>query len=350
MATKIKDSATAEKAALQLNTGIEPTAPREPNAPRELTTSEKLFPDFTTEDGAITNRPVRLRENSQPIANVAATPEVPAQGQTPQTQAPTAPTYIKPEDLAGKMVKIKVDGVEQDVPASELVKLTQLERHSNAQLMKLAQERAQLERERQELLARPPAPEPKPTQKPPEPVKKSPEVEAIEARLAQMEQSMVQERTLLLPQIQEAGIKRVEQIAKDRTGFDDYRAYHDKVKEIANSEARKAELAGDPNFRRFDTDGFYYQTYQELKLRDLATKTAMPPVPVPQVQQGAPVLVTNDGRPVSMPAFESSSGVPSTPGNNMNWQSTYKSLVDAFKANPTDENARAMISWKFRQE
>ncbi len=249
------------------------------------------------------------------------------------------------------MAKIKVDGVEQDVPASELVKLTQLERHSNAQLMKIAQERVQLERERQELLARPPASDPKPSQKPPEPVKKSPEVEALEARLAQMEQSMVQERALLLPQIQEAGIKRVEQMAKERTGFDDYRSYHDKVREAAITEAQKAQAAGDQNAAKFfDSDTFYYQKYQELKLRDLATKTTTPPAPVPQVQQGAPVLVTNDGRPVSMPTFESSSGVPSTPSNNMNWQSTYKSLVDTFKANPTDENARAMISWKFRQE
>ena len=87
-----------------------------------------------------------------------------------------------------------------------------------------------------------------------------------------------------------------------------------------------------------------------MKLKDLTTKVPTSAPIVPAVQQGAPVLVNNSGQPVSIPSFESSSGVPSTPSNNMNWQSTYKTLVDTFKANPTDENARAMISWKFRQE
>ena len=358
MATKIKDSATAERAALKLNEGIAPTAPSEPNTPRELTTSERLFPDFTTEDGAITNRPVRPREENQPIAPVAATPQAPAQGQTPPTQAPTVPTYLKPEELAGKMVKLKVDGIEQDVQASELIKLTQLERHSNAQLMKIAQERAQFERERQELLAaRPPAPEPKPTK--PEPtVKKSEEVQALEARLAQMEQSMIQERALLLPQIQEAGIKRVEQMAKDKTGFDDYRAYHDKVKEAAATEAAKAQAAGDMNaVRFFDSDNFYYQKYQELKLRDLASKVSVPPPtptnptsPVLQTQEGAPVVLNNSGKPVSIPTFEGSSGVPSTPSDNQNWQSTYNRLYADFKQNPSDATALALMRHKFKAE
>jgi hypothetical protein len=357
MATKIKDSATAERAALKLNEGIAPTAPSEPNTPRELTTSERLFPDFTTDDGAITNRPVRPREENQPIAPVAATPQAPAQGQTPPTQAPTVPTYLKPEELAGKMVKLKVDGIEQDVQASELIKLTQLERHSNAQLMKIAQERAQLERERQELLSRPPVPEPKPTK--PEPtVKKSEEVQALEARLAQMEQSMVQERALLLPQIQEAGIKRVEQMAKDKTGFDDYRAYHDKVREAAVAEAAKAQAAGDMNaVRFFDSDNFYYQKYQELKLRDLASKTSVPPPtptnptsPVLQTQEGAPVVLNNSGKPVSIPTFEGSSGVPSTPSDNQNWQSTYNRLYADFKQNPSDATALALMRHKFKAE
>ena len=356
MATKIKDSATAERAALKLNEGIAPTAKSEPNAPRELTTSEGLFPDFTTEDGAITNRPVRNREASPVPVPATATPEAPIQGQTPPTQAPTTPTYITEKDLEGKMVKLKVDGIEQDVPASELIKLKQLERHSNAQLMKIAQERAQLEREHQEFLTRPQTPDPRPTKQEP-PTKKTPELEAMEAKLAAMEQAFAQQQAMMLPQIQEAGLKRVEQLAKEKTGFDDYRAYHDKVKEIANAEARKAELAGDPNFRRFDTDGFYYQTYQELKLRDLASKTSVPPPtptnptsPVLQTQEGAPVVLNNSGKPVSIPTFEGSSGVPSTPSENSNWQSTYNRLYADFKQNPSDATALALMRHKFKAE
>lgn len=353
MATKLKDSATAERAALKLNEGIEPTAKGEPNAPKEKTTAERLFPEFVTDDGSIVNRPIRNLNQPEPVSPpAAATPDVTVQGQTPATQPPTAPAYIKPEDLTGKMARIKVDGVEQDVPASELFKLTQLERHSNAQLMKLAQERAQLERDRAEFLTRP---QNQPPVEKKEPVKKTAEVEALESRLAQMEQSMAQERALLLPQIQEAGIKRVEQMAKDRTGFDDYRAYHEKVKEASFAEIQKAQAAGDMNAVKFlDSDSFYFQKYQELKLRDLSAKPiglppANPSAPVLQTQQGAPVIMTSQGQPVSIPAFEGSSGVPSTPSEQGNWQGTYNTLLARAKQQPTDENWMAVMRHKFRE-
>lgn len=344
MATKIKDSATAEKAALNLNTGIEVPQASEPNTPREKGTTERLFPDFMTSDGAIINRPV---PKDVPAAPVSETVVSAPQTQTPPVQAPTVPTYLKPEELAGKMVKLKVDGIEEDVQAIDLIKLKQLERHSNALLMKVAQERAQIERDRAEFLARSPVDPVKPT-KPEAPAKKSPELEAMEAKLAAMEQAFAQQQAMMLPQIQEAGLKRVEQLAKEKTGFDDYRSYHDKVKEIANAEARKAELAGDPNFRRFDTDGFYYDTYKELKLRDLSTKVPAP-VPASIPQQGAPVLVNNAGQPVSIPNFESSSGVPSRTSESGDWQSTYNSLLTRAKQSPTDDNWMAVMRHKFRQ-
>lgn len=349
MATKIKDSATAERAALKLNEGIAPTAPSEPNTPRELTTSERLFPDFTTDDGAITNRPVRPREENQPIAPVAATPQAPAQGQTPPTQAPTVPTYLKPEELAGKMVKLKVDGIEQDVQASELIKLTQLERHSNAQLMKIAQERAQLERERQEFLARPP--EQKPTKQEP-PAKITPEME----RIAALESQIAQLNASTLPVRQEAGIKQVEQWAKERLGTDDFRSYFDKVREIAVTNGLQAKARGDvqgENF--FDSPQFYFQQYQEMKLKDLVSKSTSPVAPNPttpvlQTQEGAPVVLNNSGTPVSIPTFEGSSGVPSTPSDNQNWQSTYNRLYADFKQNPSDATALALMRHKFKAE
>ena len=360
MATKIKDSATAERAALNVNTGIEvPVKAGELVAPKEKTTTERLFPDFVTDDGGIVNRPIRTQ--NAPVESApspaTATPAPVPQGQTPPTQAPTVPAYLDPKELAGKLVKLKVDGIEQDVPADQLVKLTQLERHSNSLLMKVSQERAQLERERQELLSRPPAPEPK-TPKPEPPVKKTAEVEALEARLAQMEASMAQERALLLPQIQEAGIKRVEQMAKDKTGFDDYRAYHDKVREAAVAEAAKAQATGDINaVKFFDSDNFYYQKYQELKLRDLAAKVNTPvPAPTPtnpnapvlQTQTGAPVIVNNNGQPVSIPTLEGASGVPARTEPSADWQVTYNRLLQTAQQSPSDENWMAVMRHKYR--
>lgn len=344
MATKIKDSATAEKAALNLNKGIEVPQASEPNVPREIGTTERLFPDFMTPDGGIINRPVE-RESLTTLP-ATETPAPAVQAQTPQTQAPTAPVYIKPEDLAGKMAKLIVDGVEQDVPASELFKVKQLERHSNAQLEKVAKERAQIERERQEMLARTPLPEPKPIKQEP-PVKVTPEMEriaALEAQIASLNAST-------LPVRQEAAIKQVEQMAKERLGTDDFRSYFDKVRDIAVANGLQAKARGDVQAENFfDSPQFYFQQYQEMKLKDLISKPPTPVVPVAQVQQGAPVLVNNAGQPVSIPNFESSSGVPSTPSEQGNWQSTYNTLMTSFRQNPSDANALALMRHKFRQE
>jgi hypothetical protein len=357
MATKIKDSATAERAALNVQTGIEvPVKAGEPVAPHEKTTTERLFPDFIDEkSGIIANRPV-MKESpvAAPSVPATATPASASQGQTPPTQAPTVPTYLKPEELAGKMVKLKVDGIEQDVPADQLVKLNQLERHSNSLLMKVAQERAQLERERQEILSRP-VPE-IPNGKVSEPQKKAPEIEALEAKMAAMEAQIAQERALMLPQIQEAGIKRVEQMVKERTGFDDYRAYHDKVKAEAVPEAAKAQAAGDINAARFfDSDTFYYQKYQELKLKDLAAKVnapvpppTIPNAPVLQTQTGAPVIVNNNSQPVSIPTLEGASGVPARTEPSADWQATYNRLLRTAQETPTDENWMNVMRHKYR--
>ena len=329
MATKIKDQATAERAALKLNEGIESAAPSEPNTPKEKTTSERLFPNFITDDGAVINRPIRTQDASLsgPLP-VAATPEPAPQGQTPATVPPTAPTYIKPEDLVGKMARLKVDGVEQDVPAESLFKTNQLERHLNSQIMKVAQEAKALEEERIRLRSTPIPESPKGKQ--PEPVKKAPEIEALEARLAQMEQERQQERLLLIPQIQEAGIKRVEQMAKERLGTDDFRSYFEKIKDSAFAEMAKPEVATNPQARAyFDSDAYYFQKYQEMKLRDMISKPSAPvnsTAPILQNEQGSPVVINNNGRPVSIPSFESSGGVPSRTSPDASWQSTYQSL------------------------
>lgn len=350
MATKIKDQATAERAALKLNEGIEVPAIGEPNTPREKTTSERLFPAFTTEDGAITNRPVRNMTDMNTPVPVTETPKAEPQGQIPPTQTPTTPIYLSETELKGKMVKLKVDGIEQDVPADQLVKLTQLERHSNAQLMKLAEERAALERDRASFMAQRMPPDPKPVKQEPA-VKKSAEVEALEARLMQMEGILAQQNETLRPAIQEAGIKRVEQLAKERLGSDDFRSYFDKVREIAISRAQEAIAHGRPqDARMYDSDSFYFEQYKEMKLKDLLSKpsvpTANPSAPVLQTQHGAPVIVNNSGQPVSIPSFESSSGVPSRATPDASWQSTYSSLFQRAQKSGSESDWAALYRHK----
>jgi hypothetical protein len=332
MVTKIKDSATAQEAALKLNQGVEvPVMPGEPPAPKEKTTAEKLFPEFITDDGGIINRPVKSYEEKSKSLLAVVTPAPEPQGQKPPTIQPTVPVYLKPEELTGKMVKLKVDGIEQDVPAETLIKTTQLERHLNAQLMNLAQERKSLEDEKRRIQSMPPpVPEVK---KIPEPSKKGSEMEALEAHIAQMQAEMVALQRTMIPAIQEAGIKRVEKMVKDKIGSEDFRTYFDKIRDSALEQMANPDVANDANARRYyDSDAYYFEKYKEMKLKELMTKPSTPApspnAPVLVTPQGSPVVLTNSGQPVSIPAFESSSGVPSREGLNGNWAARAQSAFD----------------------
>jgi len=328
--TKIKDAATAEQAARRLNEGVEvpATKPGEPPAPREKSTAEKLFPDFVTDDGGIINRPVKpFIDKNRPVP-AEVTPAPVPQGQTPNPQAPTAPVYLKTDELTGKMVKIKVDGVEQDMPAESLVKNVQLERHLNAQLMTLAEERRKLEAERAALM-RPPAPNPTP-----EPAKvperkpaqsKTPEVEALEAQIAAMSAQMQGLVASLQPQIQDAGLKRVDGWVKERIGATDFMDYAPKIKEWALTEAAKYPV-GSPQAMQFDSSDVWFAKYQEMKIKDMMAKANAPaPAPNPtapvlQTPQGAPVILNNQGQPVSIPNIEPSGGASRSINPNGDWQ------------------------------
>lgn len=350
MASKVKDMATATQAALRLNTGVEAVPGNgEPSVPKEKSTAEKLFPEFVTDDGGIINRPIRAYEDASKSLPAQATPN-PAPQPPISPTAPPAPAYLTLEEMAGKMVKLKVDGVETDVPAESLLKTNQLERHLNTQLERLAQERTRFEQERTALLQRPiplaPAPEPaapKPGKPAPDPVRKSAEVEALENQIAQMQVQMQGLQATLIPQIQEAGIQRVDKLVKERIGTDDFRTHFEAIKQSALAEMAKPEVANNPQARNwFDSDNYYFQKYQEIKLRELTAKPVTPPAPAPanapvlMTQNGAPVVMTSQGEPRSMPSFEGSGGVPSkAPGGD--WQAKAQAAFDYARQNGSTE-------------
>lgn len=343
--TIVKDQATAEFAARNLETGADlPGQVIEPNASRPKSTSEKLFPEFMTDDGAVVNRPVKPFEDMAKVLPAAATTTPAPQPLTPPTAAPTAPSYLKTDEMTGKMVRVKVDGIESDVPAESLVKNFQLERHLNSQLMNLAEERRKFEAEKASSLRAPaPAPEPVKGGKQPEPIKKSVEVEALEAQLAQMQAQVQGLQATLIPQIQEAGIKRVDKMVKERIGMDDFSSYFEKIRDNAIAEMAKPEVAVNPQARQyFDSDAYYFQKYQEMKLRDLAAKpTASAPAagsaPVLTSQSGAPIVMTNQGRPVSLPAIEASGGVPSRTSSNGDWAARAQVAFDQARQSGSTE-------------
>ena len=331
--TIVKDQATATFAAQNLSKGEElPGKVVEPNAPKVKSTAEKLFPEFVTDDGTIVNRPVNQLADAKKPSPATETAAPVAPNLTPPTTTPTSPSYLKPDELTGKMAKVKVDGIESDVPAESLIKNYQLERHLNAQLMNLAEERRKLELERSYLKA--PKPETAVPDKPKE-VSKNNEVASLEAQIAQMQAQMEGLQQTLIPQIQEAGIKRVEKMVKERIGTDDFRDYFERIRDNAQAEALKPEVASNPQVRNwYDSDAYYFQTYQEMKLKELTSKSQNPiPAqntnkPALVTQSGAPVVVTNSGKPVSVPSIEGSGGVPSKADPDGNWASRAQQAFD----------------------
>ena len=96
MGTEIKDKATAELAALNLNKGTESSGQEgETRPPRKKSTSEVLFPENISDDGIIVNQPIRpiegLEEN---FPQGPSTPTVQPPASTPEAPAPTVPSYL----------------------------------------------------------------------------------------------------------------------------------------------------------------------------------------------------------------------------------------------------------------
>lgn len=331
--TIVKDQATAEFAARNLDSGAElPGKAVEPNAPKISTTSEKLFPEFLTDDGAIVNRPVKPFEDKDKVLPASDTTPQKLESQKPPAAPPTPPAYLTLEELAGKMVRTKVDGIEKDVPVESVIKSYQLEQALNARLMSLAQERKAFEDERAALLKAPSPTNQTPAKPPKQEAQKSEEYLALEAKYQQTQAQMAALTEAIKPQLQESGIKKIEQRVKDTFGADDYQSYHGKIKDFAFAEA--AKYTDNPQALSWlDSADFYFQKYQEMKLRDLSSKSNIPPpanqnAPVLQTQSGAPVVINAQGKPVSIPVIEGSGGVPSRVAPDADYAAKAQSLFD----------------------
>ena len=355
MTTKIKDQATAEQAALRLNEGLEvPAKPGEPTTPKHKGSSERLFPDFVKDD-VILNRPVKQAEDPPQVLPAAATPKADIQPQMPATQQPTQPVYLTPEEMAGKMVKTKVDGVEKDVPVQDVLKSYQLERLLNSRIESLAEERSRLEMERAAFIKSQQQQQQvtQPQVKPQSQVKKSPEVEALELQLAQMQMTLNQLGQAVAPTLRESGLKRIDQDVRKNLGAEDFMTYAPKIQEFVDGEMLKPEVMANPETQKqLLNSNFWYSKYQEMKLRDMLKAPVQNPTPsntpvLAATNDGSPVVMNNQGQPVNLPSFEGSGGVPSRTSQDSDWQSTYNSLMQRAKESRSQEDWAAVFRHKF---
>lgn len=357
MATEIKDRATAEEAALNLNKAPEAPKPGEPVPPRK-STSAVLFPDFITDDGGIVNRP--LKDLANPPA--PATPPAPASAApAPAMPAPTPPGYLDLSKLPeNTMVRTKVDGVEMDVPVKEYLKGIQLERHLTLQSQKLAEDRKALEAERASLRQPPPATPPAPGTPPAasKPPAAPPSGEA--SRIAQLEADIASLRAAVAPQQFQTGVKKLADRAKTEFGVDDFNTYLPQIQKLVDSELARPEIQANPaELRKLDSQEFWYAQYKDMKLRDLlAGKTTPPAMPAPSpsapavvpivIPAGTVPVIDKNGAIVPIPVIEGSGGVPSRTAPDADWQARYSAAFA--KAKETGSNSDWQEVFRLKRE
>lgn len=349
---EVKDQATAVEAALNLNKGSEPVEkPGEPKPSRKKSTSQVLFPENITEDGGIVNRPIRPYEDAaKEIPKGSATPTPQPASSAPSATAPTEPSYLDLSKLPeNTMVRMKVDGVEMDVPAKEALKNFQLERHLTLKAQQLAEREKAFEAERlnyRQQMTEPPQKQPSPKkQEVIEPTApESAEVLALRAELAALRQT-------LAPQMFDASLKKLEARVKENLGADDFLTYVPKIKEFVDSELKKPEISGNPQaVSILDSQDFWYGKYQEIKLKEMISgakqSTPTPSVVAqPQIIQN-PVSYPNNtvavidksGEVRPMPVVEGSGGVPTRIAPDADWQARYREAFARAQKEPTNAN------------
>lgn len=352
---EIKDQATAVEAALHLDRPVAEPKPGEPSAPRSQSTTSKLFPEFTTEDGGIINRPVRPYEDKdKALPPVAATPAPTKAPVAPAAPAPTVPGYLDLSKLPdGTMVRIKVDGVETDVLAKDALKNVQLERYLTQKSQELARERAALEAERAAMRQAPAVPKGPETPPPPVPAK-APE----DTRFARLEAELAAMRAIVAPQQFQSGLNFLAEKAKTELGATDFLEYAPKIKAFVDAELAKPEVAANPSvLQQLDSQAFWYGKYQEMKLRDVLSgaKPAAPvltpssiiqPVAPVLAPAGTTVIMDRNNNPVVVPMVEGSTGVPSRTSPDQDWQARYQAAFEVAQKTGRTEDWQTVFRLK----
>ena len=234
-----------------------PPAPTTPDgtstpAAEEATpsTTEQLFPDFFVGEGD--QRQITMqRQEMPPPPEKPAEPPKPAEPEVPPAEpAAKGPEYLDLSQISGKLVKVKVDGVETDVPAEELVKNYQLDRHLTQRGQSLAAKEKELKQANDELLAA----QREAAEAPPPPAgttsKPDTRVEAALKKVAELEAAI---KPVVTKEKVDAGLERLDRMVRANLGFEDFKA---KIPEVR---AEIAKQVNDPNnpteeeLARYDT-------------------------------------------------------------------------------------------------
>jgi hypothetical protein len=266
-------------------------------------TSMKLFPDFV-KDGVVTALPVEEEEKpvehpeepkkpeekeppAEPTKEAPPAEETPKPEETPPAETPPvepkAEEFLNIENLQGKKVRVKVDGIEMDVPAETLLKNYQIEAHLNRKGQRLNDQERAL-REIQQSLNKPKLNE---TQEEIPAEEETSAMASIRRELEETKAALQQVSRVTAKIAYEEGINSIDQHVKATLGFDDFKAHVPKIQEFVKSQLLDPSNPTREEIALYDSPGFYVQKYQEMKLRELQkqapAKVVAPVTPAPKL-------------------------------------------------------------------
>lgn len=334
-----------------------PNQPGNPGNPPPPTTVETLFPDFIDKDGNIHDRPVRpeLALHADPFASgEKPAGETPAPETPPTPAAPNAPQVFSLEDLKGKMVRVKVDGIEMDVPADQVVKSYQLESHLQVRMQEVATREKKLIEIQQEMLkgkATPPA-EPDPNNpEPPAPgVQETDEFKALQKQLDATRAELAQITKDTAKVRYKNGLEKIAEEIKSDYGKDDFLQRVPEIEKSIRTQLKDPANPTPEEVARFDNADYFKRSYEKMLMKELLngkplgdpvptpapTPPAAPPgSPPPNFKRPAPVIV------------ESGGGSPSSVQQQVNgWQVRYNQALQKATNSGKSEDWQEVIRLK----
>lgn len=339
MQTPTVTETTTQEASAPAEEQATKTATEQSASDSQPTMTEKLFPDFFV-DGEITTQ----RQDISPEAAADEASEAPKPDVKPETKPEAkGPEYLDLTQISGKMVKVKVDGVEMDVPAEDVIKNYQLDRHLTQRGQSLSEKEKELNglkdtlnEIKAEVLAAP-----KPGEAPAIPDAR---IESISKKIEEIESAI---RPVVTKEAVEKGIERLDQAVRENLGYEDFRAKIPEIQAEISKNFKDPRKPTEEELAKFDTLAMWYQGFQTVKLRELRGKPAestLPPKPAPKVPAG-PVL---DKKPVRPPVAVEEAGGASVGGENQTsaWKVQHDAAVKYARESGADEAWQAVFRLK----
>lgn len=264
----------------------------------ELGTTAKLFPHLMEE---VAPPPKEEPKPPEPEPEAAAPPQ--------EEKPAEAPKVLTVDELGDQLVKVKIDGVEKEVPFRDVLRGYQTDQHLTAKGQKIAKEKQDLESmKRQTGGAQPPA---QPTQvQEVDPLLEvlQPYIKPFQEKISQLEKTLEDVAIVTKPALYQANLHKVDTYLKGQ-GFDDFMAYVPKIESHILSLPEEEQA-------QYDNQFAYIDLYKTQKLRE---KVATPPQTPRHVDQRPAPPVTK---------IESVSG---TPTGTDDFQARYKTAFERAK-------------------